>query len=354
MSVIFKPTFLSVIFAWILATGAAELPLHIGPDHPAVRMVGRFTADYRFNWSGCKIEIETDATAVNAVLEVVADASAGMTVVVDGEPRFLKLTTAQTVYPLAENLEPGRHRIELFKRSEATKGTVRFKGLDLSDGAQLFEIEPPERRLLAIGDSITCAYGSEAVSPDEGNTVENENGYLSYVAIAARELEADLMMVCRSGHGMFRNRSLHNDRNDTLPQLFERTLWNEETPAWDHSRYKPDLVVINLGSNDNATRDGAKGALKKKDFVDTYIAFIERLRDLYPDAHVVLSIGPMTLEPISDWLPEIADEFDNTSVLTYARFAGDGDVGGHWHPSVAKHKKMAGELVEKIETVMRR
>ncbi len=51
---------------------------------------------------------------------------------------------------------------------------------------------------------------------------------------------------------------------------------------------------------------------------------------------------------MSDWLPEIAAQFNNVTVLLYARPAGAEDRGGHWHPSVVKHKAMAAELVEKI------
>lgn len=353
MSVVLKRIAVSIIFGLSLAAGAAELPVHVGPDHDAIRTVGRFTDDYRFGWTGCRIEMETDAQTVDAELQSVAGGPAGMTVVVDGEARFLKVVPGQTVYRLAEGLPPGRHRIELFKRSEGQRGCVQFNGFALSEGAQLFEVEASERRILVVGDSITCGYGNEAASIEEGNTIENENGYMSYAAIAARRLDADLMMVCWSGRGMYRNRQKNNDTAETMPVVFDRTLPLSAEPEWDHRRYVPDVTVINLGTNDQSTH-GGKNPLQKSDYIGAYKKFIRKIRSFAPDSHVIVSIGPMAYGELGNWLEEIAGELEDVSVLVYARPQGQGDVGGHWHPSVAKHKKMADELVEKIKTVMRR
>ncbi len=342
-----------LIFAVILAVGclAVEFPVVIEASDPSIRYTGRFTEDYRFGWSGSRIEIETDATDAAGVLELVSGSSAGMTVVVDGKERFLKVIAGQTVYPLATDLQPGQpHHIELFKRSEGSKGTVRFKGFQLSEDAQGLPTATRELKLLVIGDSITCGYANEAVSVKEGNTVENENGYMAYAPIAARELNADLMMVCWSGRGMYRNRQKNNDTAEPIPVLFDRTLPESKNPQWDHSRFIPDVVVINLGTNDKST-NGGKPPLRKDDFVGAYTAFIEKIRNIAPNSKIILSIGPMAYDPINLWLPEIAAQFDDASTLIYARPAGDQDLGGHWHPSVRKHKKMATELVSEIKKV---
>ena len=339
------------LFATLLVCVHATLglPVEIAPGHSAIRYVGRFTEDHQFGWTGSRIEIEFEGTAATGILELTAGKAATLTVVVDGNPTFLKIKQDQKIYPLAEGLATGqRHRIVLFKRSEGALGTVRFGGLRLSEGAQLFKPASPHRKILVVGDSITCGYGNEAASLEEGNTLENENGYMSYAAIAARNLNADIMMVCWSGRGMIRNYGAQGDTLETLPELFNRILPTQKMPEWNHSRFVPDVVVINLGTNDMNT-SGGKTPLEKEPYIAAYKTFLARIRAFAPNAKTILSIGPMAIEPVSDWLQELAENDSNTSVLVYEKLGGTEDLGGHWHPSVKKDVKMAAELVAEIQ-----
>ena len=328
------------------------LPVEIAPDHPAIRYVGRFSDDHQFGWTGSQIEIEFAGTAVRGAFTLTAGKAAGLTVVVDGNPVFLKILPEQEKVVLADNLSPDqRHHLVVFKRSEGGIGTVQFEGFELSEGATLFKPSEPRRKILVIGDSITCGYGNEAASKEEGNTVENENGYMSYAAIAARNLNADAMLICWSGRGIIRNYGAQGDKLETLPMLFNRILPTQKTPEWDHRRFVPDVVVINLGTNDMNTT-GGKPPLDKTAYMGAYEIFLSRIRAFAPNAKTILSIGPMAFEPVSDWLPELAAKDKNTTVLVYEKLSGPEDIGGHWHPTVKKDAKMAAELVAEIQRTM--
>ena len=345
-----KKWFIRPVIALLICTGLAQgTPLAIAPDDSSLRYTGRFSDDYQFGWTGSQIEVEFEGTSAQGNLALSDGKAAGITVVVDGTASFLKITPDQKVYSLAEGLSPDqRHRIVIFKRSEGGLGTVQFNGFDLSEGATLFKPANLERKIMVIGDSITCGYGNEAATKEEGNTVENENGYMSYAAIAARSLNADIMMVCWSGRGFVRNFGAAGDKLKKMPELFDRTLPTHKTPVWDHSRFVPDVVVINLGTNDmNMTDD--KPPLDKTAYMSTYKAFLDRIRAFAPNAKFILSIGPMAFEPVSEWLPELATEDSTISVLIYEGFSGPEDIGGHWHPTVLKDKKMATELVTEIQ-----
>jgi hypothetical protein len=338
------------IFVLGMVLCLSALGRQIAPDHEALRYVGRFTDDYRFGWTGCMVETEFKGSKISAELNVVTGPSAGMTVVIDGEPYFLEISRGRKTYVLAEGLSPNTtHRIALFKRSEGALGTVQFNGFRIPDHAKLSRPVAPKRKMLVIGDSITCGYGNEAKSLDEGNSIENENGYMSYAPIAARTLDADLMMFCWSGRGMFRNRQLNDDQATTIPKIFNQTLPMDKGIKWDHSKYIPDIVVINLGTNDMAEQNGKKEPLSKEGYITAYKQFITRLRSYAPESKIIISIGPMGFEPISDWLSEISAAFDKVSVLVYSPFAGDDDMGGHYHPSVKMDRKMASELIVEIE-----
>jgi len=336
---------LAVLAGW----GAEAQELHVSPGNGAIRYQGRFTDDHRFGWTGCTIETDFQGSELFADLELVEGSAAALTVVVDGQPRFLKVSKDRRTYLLFQGLKgSGKHRIALFKRSEGCLGTVRFLGFQVSEGATLSR--PPGRalKMLVVGDSITCGYGNEARTLAEGNTLENENGYMSYAAIAARMLDADLMMFCWSGRGMYRNYQAENYYEGTIPKIFDRTLPSSAQPEWNHSRFVPDVVVISLGTND-MNLNGGKSPLPKAEFVAAYKGLLDRLRAFAPESRIILGIGPMAFDPVREWLPEIAAEYENTTVLAFSPFAGPEDKGGHYHPSVKKDREMARELVAAIE-----
>ncbi len=324
----------------------APLPL-AGPENSAFRYVGRFTDDYRFGWSGSMIETDFSGSKIQADLEMVADSEAGLIVVVDGVPRFLHVSSSTATYTLAENLEVGiAHRIQIFKRSEGALGTLKFNGFRVADDGTLSRPDAPTRKMLVIGDSITCGFGNEGLDVADGNTVENENGYMSYAPIAARTFGADIMMFSWSGRGMYRN-GTGDALVNTIPLIFNQTLPEDAGPQWDHSRYVPDVIVINLGTNDRRDTDRAPLTDFETEFKQEYTNFIGRLRDYYPDSEIVLCIGSMGMDPVDGWLPEIAAEFTDTTWFTFTPMTVK-DRGGSYHPNVPKDISMAAELVNVI------
>ena len=106
--------------------------------------------------------------------------------------------------------------------------------------------------LLFVGDSITCGYGNEisTMKPDAFHyTTQGSNANLAWGAVAARQLDAEYVAVAVSGRGVYRNYS--GAAGDLLPVIYDKTLPDDATaPAWDIARYTPDVVVVNLGTND--------------------------------------------------------------------------------------------------------
>jgi lysophospholipase L1-like esterase len=316
--------------------------------------MGRFTDDFRFGWTAGNVRLRFRGTAANVVVELTRGRESALQVVVDGEPtHVLFVTKDQTVYPLASGLPEGEHTVEIWKRPEGFLGELKWVGFQLDAGALTRPSARPARRLMVIGDSISCGYGNEAAEIREGNTVANENGYMAYGPLAARRLDAELAMICWSGRGLFRNRNVGDDRTGVLPELFDQTLPLDPALKWDHASFVPHVIVINLGTNDIARGpENEKPELTKEEFLGAYRAFIERLHRLYPEARIMASIGPMLREPISGWLPELERAYPFVNALVFEGRQGKEYFGGHWHPSVAMHQIMADTLVEKLREVM--
>jgi hypothetical protein len=246
-----------------------------------------------------------------------------------------------------------QHEITIYKNTEAQKGAVIFKGMDLHGGQFL----PPTRRarrIEFIGDSIICGYGNKgenATCPFEvkirdaadqnGNPIlrnnfpipvtvpVTENQYLSFTAIAARKLDADAVTTCWSGKGVYKNYKEKADDPDsvsTVPQLWKdrtiasdpdgaKTLKSEGGNKWDFAgepaEEKPQVVVAVLGTNDFArdtlplTTDPTKlngdnvpdgdldNPVEFQKFFDAYLAFAKDIRATRPEAHIFLAVPPM-------------------------------------------------------------
>lgn len=314
----------------------------IGP-----RLIGRFdqsdAAAAVFAWSGAAIALRFVGAAIGVTL---GDGGSNVfEVVLDGKHTILATQAGTKKYSLGSELSDGPHELLLYRRSEAFWGETTFAGFDLAPNAYLPGDSVPTRRVEVIGDSISAGYGNEGTLPCQFSAA-TENHYLSYGAISARRLQAELYTEAWSGIGMLRN----NDGTTagTMPQLYPRTLPERATSRWDFSKFAPDAVVINLGTNDFGMGDPSVA------FQNTYTEFVRDLRGHYPAARFFLAVGPMlggaqyTLA--SGYLRGViaarADAGDkNLTLLELGTqdMAADG-VGCDYHPSLKTHQKMADKM----------
>jgi lysophospholipase L1-like esterase len=317
------------------------------PAEPAIHHVGRFDASdpghVRMGWSGAGVVFRFDGTGASVTLD---DAGRYFTVVVDGAVQpTLATTPGEQTYPLAAGLPAGEHTIELYRRTEGSFGPTVLLGVDI-DG-ELLPPPPVTRRIEIVGDSITAGYGVEGTDPCNFSA-ETENHYITYGALAARALGAEIHAVAWSGKGIVYNYA--DDKQDPLPALYDRTV-AVEPAAWDFS-WQPDVVVINLGTNDFSTGDDPPEEL----YVGEYALFLAHLRAVYPDAYQLVlapSLWGDEVALVAGYLQDVVDQ---------RHAAGDPDVGFAdinvpWigsgcdgHPSAATHEGMAMRLTEELQT----
>ncbi len=324
-----------------------------------------------FAFPGVSIKANFTGTSITAILSQNGGGGASstnyFTVIIDEqEPFVLAISPSQNEYNLAHNLPQGVHSVEIFKRTESFVGTVVFKGFYVDAGHSLVAPDAlPNTRIEFIGNSITCGYGNESSQnpPKSGFTSVNENNYMAWGAIAARELQAQYSCVAYSGRGLYQN----NDGSTagTLPKIYDQVIADNATVTWDNTRYVPDIIVINLGTNDfSAEAASSAYTVDSALFVDTYIAFVEKLRGYYAHATIICAVGVM----MSDSYPENQKHWTRIQSYTSAvvnHFADSGDnhvfffkmnpqsapYGEDWHPTIATHDKMARSLVRFIASI---
>lgn len=332
-----------------------KFPVEGTPDdnNPGILYNGRFDFSdpkgAKCAWSGSNVELNFYGTEASATIKSTGEN--WFQAIVDGNPLppFSVNTTTSTV-KLVSGLTEGNHSLVLWKRTEASLGEAQFLGFDFGSGKLLSAPNPLERKIEFIGDSITCAYGNEGTSKEQSFTPRNENSYLSYAAITARNLNASSNIVAWSGIGLTTNYG-----GAAGPVMLDRYPYTLPYSGveWDFSKYVPQVVVINLGTNDfSITPD-------KTEFITAYKTLIGQVRKNYPDAHVFCCIGPMLwgtgLDSCRSYVTEIVNDYNKKgdSKVYFVEFPqqnGSTGYGEDWHPSIATHELMADQLTEEIKS----
>jgi lysophospholipase L1-like esterase len=332
-----------------------------------IHYLGRFDtrdpAGPRFAFPGSAIAVTFHGTGMQVALS--DSGTSYFTVVVDGgAPSVVPTSGANHTYTLASKLTAGQHTLVLTKRTESDVGVVQFLGFTTQGGALVASPDPFARRIEYVGDSITCGYGDLGVGPNCSFSASTEDETVAYGALAAAALNAQQTVVAYSGKGVYRN--YDGSTTGLVPALFELTLPDDPTSTWGFATPPPDVVVVNLGTNDFAMGDPGVG------FEQAYEAFLRTIRQHYPKAYVVCTMSPM-----SDATSRAEDEGYVQAAIQDLASGGDArvsalgitgaDGGPTWgfepqlasngygcdsHPSGKTQKLMGQELTAALKTLL--
>lgn len=259
-------------------------------------------------------------------------------------------TPADSVITLATGMGEGPH---------AARITYIIEGYEHHPEVRSFTaggfLDAPRREKLKIefiGNSITCGYGTEGNGPDDHFSYDTENHAFSFAHLTGRLLEADVNVVARSGIGVYRNYNGPRKGNSegTMPQEYEHTMLYVDSVPWDFSRFRPDIICINLGTNDLSTSNYDLALYEK-----AMGRFVDRVRELNPGARIVLLTGSMmtgeTLYDARHALNEVA--LKRPGVMRFDMTPEDGSLGygSDYHPSFRRSIVMARELSDFLRSI---
>ena len=308
-----------------------------------------------FNWSNAGFEFNIDGTGATALLTSNCPETnqAYLKVYVDGEhTNTIQLTQASMTVALAENLPDGPHTIKVIKRTNGESSTAALKELWLDEGTEILpKNKVASRKMQFIGDSIAVGYGSMDWLKPTKWTTDSEDGSITYTALTSQYFGADSHTIAISGKGIIANYD-NTDPENRLPFMYEFTDWNLKTPSWDHSSYQPDVIVINLGTNDSMAC-GITGHTKLE-FKAAAKKFVQQVRSENPDAQIIYAYGFMDelytaeVEGLVADLNAEGDSKVHYLQLPFAQIPNDRCLG---HPTSAVHADRAQLLIAKVNEI---
>ncbi|MDO5426050.1 MAG: GDSL-type esterase/lipase family protein [Eubacteriales bacterium] len=287
----------------------------------------------------------------------------------DGEEpyQFYELTKAAHTYLLFQGEQEECHTITIRKLTENAKGKVCITAF-LTDG-EIREPEPQKTRvkLEFIGDSITCGFGNMTEDPNRLFFSGDENGWMSHAAVAARILHGDLSVISCSGiavtEGIGKFAFPLPPMGHYYPyrdRMAEEMLGKSaDFLQWDFQSEKPDVIVLNLGTNDatviDLNQDTEKGIAK---FEEDYYAFLELLRQCNgPEPWILCTLGSMDYF-LYDNIQKTAERFreekkdSKIRCFKYGRIRVDDGLGACRHPNQKTQLRMGEEIADFIQALL--
>lgn len=210
---------------------------------------------------------------------------------IDNGP-WKKIQVRQGTVTLATGLsKKDVHTLHFGKSDEASYGTMIFYDLVLDQGYTALDPEAPKLTFEAIGDSITAGFKADCLpggKDSSGKTCipsqSNEDQYETYVAHLADTWGTDdWSVVARSGIGI----GNVVGAGGTSLEEYKCSAWTELTynrcKEWDFSaeRRQPDVIMVNLGTNDYAFGNPALFT-----FQSGYVELVKFVRSKHPHATI--------------------------------------------------------------------
>lgn len=341
----------AALAAALSVSGAWAAPRFVAATDPNIARMGRLAETpegalrfaypgvrLSFAFTGTTLSVDAASSGAHSYLEAVIDG---------GPPQRIKVGNARASHALIDAAAPGMHTVEIMHRSETWHGVVTLAGFSI-DGDLAAPPQLPARRMLVLGDSVTCAEGAgQRVGKKDSSWTDPRN---SYGMLAAQALDAQVHLVCHGGRGLVRSWNGRLDEHN-LPDFYELAIADAGNPVpWDHSRYQPDLILSAIGTNDFSSGIPAREA-----YVAAYVKLVQTLLRNHPQARVVLTEGAILNGEkkaalrayIAATVRQVGDR--RVHALRSAHHPGDQQDS---HPTGPQHAAMARELAPQLSKLM--
>lgn len=276
----------------------------------------------------------------DVILSLSCSADTYFTVFIDNarqEERFYATSTTEQLC-IASFADAGEHTVRVLKQTEAQWSLCVLNNVSVTG---FLYPAPAEREFLIefIGDSITSGYGNlgDPSTPVAGIALM-QDGTQAFAFLTAETLDVDHNMVSCSGIGIAKGWTAINELD-----FYQRDCYYRDPDARYHGSVRsPDLIVINLGTNDQdrgCEEQAFKSGMRK---LLTYI------REQYPDVPIIWMYNMMTYGCFT-WARPIIAEFGGEGAGIYTLQLTPNKLGAGNHPSLEAHYAASEQLTAFIK-----
>ncbi|WEK53548.1 MAG: SGNH/GDSL hydrolase family protein [Candidatus Cohnella colombiensis] len=256
--------------------------------------------------------------------------------------------------------------VRVVKLSEAAMSTVGIHEISVDAKEGITPTQTNVHKIEFIGDSITAGYGVDDENKDHHFSTATEDVTKTYAYKTALALQADYSIVAYSGFGIISGYTSNDHKADSqlVPNYYDKVGMSygkfdgtlaAQSVSWDFNRFIPELIVINLGSNDDSyTKDDAD---KQAEYARQYVEFLKQIRGNNANATILCTLGimgdrlfPLVEQAVADYTKETGDNKIGTMKFD-VQSAVDG-YAADWHPTEATQSKAAEKLIAKIKVFM--
>ena len=330
-------------------------------NDPHLILLGRYdardAAHPRFGYPGSGLAFRFQGTSAQIEIESTSDDSA-LTLVIDhGGPQLQLLHRGKNSVDV-RSTDSAPRTVEVYKRTETWQGILTLLGIRLAGGESLLTPPPqPTRKLMFIGDSVTCGAGIDNNDRcEKDSALPANNAYESYGMLLARRLDAQTHLVCYGGRGLIRDYRGLSDKDGVVnaPKFFQLGLASDaanDRAPWDSSRWQPHLILVSIGTNDFNLQKSTP--LDEKSWVAAYVAFIHDVRRHYRKSLILLTEGAIVTDPLLGQLVQRTVAQAHDKKVRYVKsqhYSGNGCDG---HPTRLQHQHMANDFEPVLRDALR-
>ena len=229
-------------------------------------------------------------------------------------------TNNLTATPLAQ----GTHTLIVVQGQDYSYDFA-FKGLSMDPGAKTVAPDVRTNLIEWIGDSITDGY------------TDSMSDVSDYAWVCSETLGCEHVQIAYPGIALVDGYGVNTIKTGTNTQYYKlQDISYSNAPDWDFSTYTPKIVVINIGTNDGNTPNDL--------YQSTYLAFLGKIRDRFPDAHIVVLVphtGAHKAQDSAAYFAQVAAGDTKVHFINASGWLQASDENDGLHPSDAGHAKFA-------------
>lgn len=272
----------------------------------------------------------------------------------------------EVTFQVFKSSESKEVTLRIIKLSEAPMSTIGIKNIEVSSEEGIKPSDKKDKYIEFIGDSITCGYGVDDENYEHHFSTETEDVTKAYAYKTAKNLDVDYSMVSYSGYGIISGYTGTEEQNkkELLPKYYEKVGYSHgyfggdlevESLEWDFKSNQPDLVVINLGTNDYSYCQEDKD--KRSKFTEKYTEFLGVVRAKNPKSKILCTLGIKGAElyecienAVENHRSRIGD--DKIYTMKFDEQAEEDGLAADWHPTERTYIKAAAKLTKRIKEII--